>query len=41
MGNCGFGLAPTRAEHRELIMLTLEKVEGMSIAALRAGLGAD
>ena len=28
MGNCGFGLAPTRPEHRDIIMLTLEKVEG-------------
>ena len=39
MGNCGFGVAPTRPEHRELIVRTLEKVEGMSAAALRAGLG--
>jgi N-acyl-D-amino-acid deacylase len=38
-GNCGFGIAPTRPEHRELIVLTLEKVEGMSATALRAGLG--
>jgi len=41
MGNCGFGVAPTRAAHRELIMQTLEKVEGMSIAALKAGLGEE
>jgi N-acyl-D-aspartate/D-glutamate deacylase len=41
IGNCGFGVAPTRAAHREMIMRTLEKVEGMSIAALHAGLGAD
>jgi N-acyl-D-aspartate/D-glutamate deacylase len=41
MGNCGFGVAPTRPEHRDLIVRTLEKVEGMSAAALRAGLGAD
>jgi N-acyl-D-amino-acid deacylase len=41
MGNCGFGVAPTRAEHRDLIARTLEKVEGMSVAALRAGLGDD
>lgn len=40
MGNCGFGVAPTRPEHRGLIMRTLEKVEGMSLAALEAGLGA-
>jgi N-acyl-D-aspartate/D-glutamate deacylase len=39
MGNCGFGVAPTRAEHRGLIMRTLEKVEGMSLNALEAGLG--
>ena len=41
MGNCGFGIAPTRVEHRDLIARTLEKVEGMSVAALLAGLGAD
>ncbi len=39
MGNCGFGVAPTRSEHRGLIMRTLEKVEGMSLEALEAGLG--
>jgi N-acyl-D-amino-acid deacylase len=38
-GNCGFGVAPTRPEHRDLIVRTLEKVEGMSADALRAGLG--
>ncbi len=41
MGNCGFGVAPTRAQHRDLIVRTLEKVEGMSVAALEAGMGAD
>ncbi len=39
MGNCGFGVAPTRPEHRDIIVRTLEKVEGMSVAALHAGLG--
>jgi len=39
MGNCGFGVAPTRPDHRGLIMRTLEKVEGMSLAALEVGLG--
>jgi N-acyl-D-amino-acid deacylase len=39
MGNCGFGVAPTRVEHRDLVVRTLEKVEGMSAAALWAGLG--
>jgi|FEC22Drversion2_1045045.scaffolds.fasta_scaffold00844_5 N-acyl-D-amino-acid deacylase len=41
IGNCGFGVAPTRAAHRKLIMQTLEKVEGMSLEALEAGLGID
>jgi N-acyl-D-amino-acid deacylase len=41
MGNCGFGIAPARPEHRDLIVRTLEKVEGMSAAALRAGLGPE
>ncbi len=41
MGNCGFGVAPTRPEHRDLILRTLQKVEGMSLEALREGLGTD
>src|SRR5579885_2013339 len=41
MGNCGFGVAPTRPEHRGQIMRTLEKVEGMSLTALESGLGYD
>ena len=41
MGNCGFGVAPTMPDHRELIVRTLEKVEGMSAEALYTGLGAD
>lgn len=41
MGNCGFGVAPTRPPHRDLIMRTLEKVEGMSLSALQEGLGAQ
>src|ERR1043166_4541193 len=39
MGNCGFGVAPTRPEHRGLILRTLEKVEGMSLESLQAGIG--
>jgi len=39
LGNCGFGVAPTRPEHRDMIVRTLEKVEGMSVPALKAGLG--
>ena len=38
MGNCGFGIAPTRPEHREIIIRTLENVEGMSMEALSAGI---
>ena len=41
MGNCGFGIAPARKEHRKLLIQTLEKVEGMSAAALESGLGAE
>ena len=41
MGNCGFGVAPTRKEHRDLILRTLEKVEGMSLDALHSGLGSE
>ncbi len=38
MGNCGFGIAPTRARDRETLARTLENVEGMSVAALAAGI---
>ena len=38
MGNCGFGIAPTRPEHRPVIARTLENVEGMSVEALTAGI---
>ncbi len=38
MGNCGFGIAPTKPEHRETIARTLENVEGMSVDALAAGI---
>lgn len=41
LGNCGFGVAPTRPHQRDLIVGTLEKVEGMSPATLNEGLGAD
>ncbi len=36
MGNCGFGIAPTRPERRSLVARTRENVEGMSAAALEA-----
>jgi N-acyl-D-amino-acid deacylase len=37
IGNCGFGVAPARAEHHELIIHTLEKVEGMPFESTFAG----
>src|SRR3954471_263064 len=33
-GNCGFGVAPTRPQHREFIARTLEQVEGMNFETL-------
>ena len=41
IGNCGFGIAPTRPGHRDLVLRTLESVEGMSLDALRAGVGTE
>jgi N-acyl-D-aspartate/D-glutamate deacylase len=38
MGNCGFGVAPTVPPHRDIIVRTLENVEGMSTDALNAGI---
>lgn len=37
-GNCGFSIAPTRPQDRELIAKTLEKVEDMDPASLGAGI---
>jgi N-acyl-D-amino-acid deacylase len=41
MGNCGFGIAPTHSNDRELIMRTLENVEGIDFDCMKAGLGTD
>jgi N-acyl-D-amino-acid deacylase len=41
MGNCGFGIAPTRPEHREAVMRIMESVEDMSYECLRAGINWD
>lgn len=38
MGNCGFGLAPTRPAGRATVMRVLENVEGMPLDALEAGI---
>jgi N-acyl-D-amino-acid deacylase len=40
-GNCGFGIAPTYAHDREVIMRTLENVEGIDFDCMREGLGTD
>ncbi|WP_156679294.1 N-acyl-D-amino-acid deacylase family protein [Sphingomonas profundi] len=38
MGNCGFTIAPCKAEDRQLMMGHLTRVEGMSIEALQQGI---
>ncbi len=40
-GNCGFTIAPTRPEHRDTIVRTLENVEDMDPATLLAGIEWD
>jgi N-acyl-D-aspartate/D-glutamate deacylase len=40
-GNCGFAIAPTRPEHRDVIVHTLENVEDMDPATLEAGITWD
>ena len=36
-GNCGFAIAPTRPEHHDMIVRTLENVEDMDPATLTEG----
>ena len=38
IGNCGFGVAPAPAAHRDSIIANLAEVEGMSLDALKAGM---
>ena len=40
-GNCGFSIAPTRPDDRELVANTLQKVEDMDPASLMAGIPWD
>src|SRR6478735_6809144 len=37
-GNCGFAIAPTRPEHHDMIVHTLENVEDMDPATLTEGI---
>src|SRR5271169_3902772 len=37
-GNCGFSIAPCRPEHHDVIVHTLENVEGMDADSLLAGI---
>src|SRR5580693_10018086 len=37
-GNCGFSIAPCRPEHHDVIVHTLESVEGMDANSLAAGI---
>ncbi len=37
-GNCGFAIAPTRREHHDVIVRTLENVEDMNAASLTEGI---
>jgi N-acyl-D-aspartate/D-glutamate deacylase len=41
VGNCGFGIAPTRPEHREAVARIMESVEDMSYECLQAGIKWD
>jgi N-acyl-D-aspartate/D-glutamate deacylase len=41
IGNCGFTIAPCRAEDRDLVMRNLTQVEGMSLETLRSGIRWD
>ena len=40
-GNCGFTIAPTRPEHHDVIVRTLENVEDMDAASLTEGIRWD
>jgi N-acyl-D-aspartate/D-glutamate deacylase len=40
-GNCGYSIAPTRAEGRGTLLRTLDKVEDMRLATLEAGVDWD
>lgn len=41
IGNCGFGFAPVRPEHRERAMLSMTRVEAIPYASMKAGMPWD
>ena len=41
LGNCGFGVAPTHPEDREIVLRILENVEGMSYDCIKEGMGEE
>ena len=41
LGNCGFGVAPTHPEDREIVLRILENVEGMSYDSIKEGMGEE
>lgn len=41
IGNCGFGFAPTHPEQRERSMLSMERVEAIPLATMKAGMDWD
>ncbi len=41
IGNCGFGFAPTHPEQRERAMLSMERVEAIPLATMKAGMDWD
>ncbi|MBQ0798778.1 MAG: amidohydrolase family protein [Porticoccaceae bacterium] len=41
IGNCGFGFAPTRPDQRERAMLSMERVEAIPLATMKAGMDWD
>jgi N-acyl-D-aspartate/D-glutamate deacylase len=41
IGNCGFGFAPTHPDQRERAMLSMERVEAIPLATMKAGMDWD
>ena len=41
IGNCGFGFAPAHPDQRERLMLSMERVEAIPLATMKAGMDWD